>query len=79
MQSSKISPKNVTIDANDFIYPTYIQFSNAGSGPNIWQISQPYSSRGGQILIIPTFYYWHPQCFSPSGITVVSIGRARPW
>ena len=58
MQSSKISPKNVTIDANDFIYPTYIQFSNAGSGPNIWQISQPFSSRGGQI--IPTYYCWHP-------------------
>ena len=35
--------------------------------PNIWQISQPFSNRGRQI--IPTYYYWHPQCFSPSGIT----------
>ena len=35
--------------------------------PNIWQISQPYSNRGGQI--VPTYYYWPPQCFSPSGIT----------
>ena len=35
--------------------------------PNIWKISKPYSNRGGQI--IPTYYYWHPQCFSPSGIT----------
>ena len=26
------------------------------------------SNRGGQI--IPTYYYWHPQSFSPSGITV---------
>ena len=35
--------------------------------PHIWQISQPFSNQGGQI--IPTYYYWHPQCFSPSGIT----------
>ena len=37
-------------------------------GPsNTSQISQPNSEREGQF--IPTYYYWHPQCFSPSGIT----------
>ena len=35
--------------------------------PNIWQLSKPYLNRGGQI--IPTYYYWPPQCFLPSGIT----------
>ena len=52
-----------------------ILISDAGTGgargatgpPNIWQISKPYSNRGGQI--IPTYYYWHPQSVSPSGIT----------
>ena len=39
--------------------------------PNIWQISQPYIPTGGG-QIIPTYYYWHPQFFSPSGITVNS-------
>ena len=29
---------------------------------------------GGQI--IPTYHYWHPQCFSPSGITDVKIDHA---
>ena len=38
-----------------------------GGLPNVWQISQPFSSQGGQI--IPTYYYWHPQIFSPSSIT----------
>ena len=29
--------------------------------------------------IIPTYYYWPPQCFSPSGITVVyRSGIAAP-
>jgi hypothetical protein len=47
--------------------------SDAGTGgpggppPNILRITQPYSNREEQI--IPTYYYWHPQCFSPSGIT----------
>ena len=57
-------------------YETCTWDSDAGTGgarratappPNIWQISQPFSNRGGQI--IPTYYYWHPQCFSPSSIT----------
>ena len=26
--------------------------------------------------IIPTYYKWHPQCFSPSGITELSIGHS---
>ena len=39
--------------------------------PNIWQISWPYSNRGGQI--IPTYYYWPPQSLSPSGTTAVVI------
>ena len=51
-----------------------IDCSDAGTGegaltPNIWQISYPYSNQGGQV--IPIYYYWHPQCFSPSGITEV--------
>ena len=29
----------------------------------------PIPTGGGQI--IPTYYYWHPQCFSPSGITAI--------
>ena len=33
----------------------------------IWQISKQYSNQGGQF--IPSYDYWHPQCFSPSGIT----------
>ena len=38
-----------------------------GGLPNVWQISQPFSNQGGHI--IPKYYYWHPQRFSPSGIT----------
>ena len=34
---------------------------------NIWQTSNPIPTGGGQI--IPTYYYWHPQTFSPSDIT----------
>ena len=30
----------------------------------------PIQTGGGQI--IPTYYYWHPQCFSPSGITALN-------
>ena len=50
--------------------------SDAGTGgargatgpPNIWQFScNPIQTGGGQI--IPTYYYWPPQFFSPSGIT----------
>ena len=29
----------------------------------------PIPTGGGQI--IPTYYYWHPQCFSSSGITEI--------
>ena len=50
------------------------QCSDAGTGgatglPPQYLADQlkPYSNRGGQI--IPTYYYWHPQCFSPSVIT----------
>ena len=58
-------------------YETCTWVSDAGTGgggqgghwpPNIWQISKPYSNGGVQI--IPAYYYWHPQYFSPSGITV---------
>ena len=51
-------------------YETCICDNDAGTGVGplapqyIWQISQPFSNWGGQI--IPTYYYWHPQCFSPS-------------
>ena len=31
----------------------------------------PIPTGGGQI--IPTYYYWHPQCFSPSGITAYNL------
>ena len=41
-----------------------------GATGNIQQISSPYSNRRGQI--IPNYHYWHPQCFSPSGITAAS-------
>ena len=31
----------------------------------------PIPTGGGQI--IPTYYYWHPQCFSSSGINVCGL------
>ena len=36
-------------------------------------LAKPYSNWGGQI--IPIYYYWHPQCFSSSGITVEGVWR----
>ena len=47
-------------------------YSDAGTGgatgPPIigWSVN-PIPTGGGQI--IPTYYYWHTQSFSPSGIT----------
>ena len=39
--------------------------------PGIWFVRSvnPIQTGGGQI--IPTYYYWHPQIFSPSGISVL--------
>ena len=53
------------------VMPELVGPGGAIGPPNIWQIRYPYSNRGGQI--IPTYHYWHPQCFSPSGITVIYL------
>ena len=56
--------------------------SDAGTGdgpgelppPHFWQISQPYFNQRGEgqtAQTLPTLYYWNPQFFSPSGISVL--------
>ena len=39
--------------------------------PIFGRLVNPIPTGGGQI--IPTYFYWHPQIFSPSGIAAVKV------